>query len=61
MRLHTAGVSLTSAMGVRGVLLSTGRCPMYVYAIQARQYVKIGKANDPGTRLNDLQVGNCFP
>jgi len=31
---------------------------MYVYAIQANQYVKIGKANNPRDRMNDLQVGN---
>lgn len=31
---------------------------MYVYAIQARGYVKIGKANVPEDRLQELQVGN---
>jgi hypothetical protein len=31
---------------------------MYVYAIQARGFVKIGKANVPEQRMADLQVGN---
>ena len=31
---------------------------MYVYAVQARGYVKIGKANNPEARLTELQVGN---
>jgi len=31
---------------------------MYVYAIQARGYVKIGKANNPEARMAELQVGN---
>lgn len=31
---------------------------MYVYAIQARGFVKIGKANNPVQRMADLQVGN---
>lgn len=34
---------------------------MYVYFIRARDYVKIGKANVPEVRLQELQVGNPVP
>lgn len=47
------------AMGGGGVLdPGFQEVAMYVYAIRARQYVKIGKANNPVERMDALQVGN---